>query len=53
MARPSHAREVANAPLGLVQAQWSQILEAASLLGIAPTARPADYDPELYAAEAR
>jgi hypothetical protein len=47
---PSHARETANAPLGLVQAQWSQVLEAAALLGIAPRERPADYEPGLYAA---
>ena len=45
MERPSHAREVADAPLGLLQAQWSQVLEAASLLGIAPRERPTDYEP--------
>jgi hypothetical protein len=50
MERPSHAREVANAPLGLLQAQWSQVLEAASLLDIAPGERPTDYEPGLYAA---
>lgn len=50
MERPSHAREVANAPLGLVQAQWSQVLEAASLLDIAPPEPATDYEPGLYAA---
>ncbi|MBV9328608.1 MAG: hypothetical protein JO352_33265 [Chloroflexi bacterium] len=50
MERPSHAREVANAPLGLVQAQWTQVLEAASLLDIAPPERPTEYEPRLYAA---
>jgi hypothetical protein len=50
MERPSHARETANAPLGLVQAQWSQVLEAATVLGIAPRERPTDYEPGLYAA---
>ena len=46
----AHAREAANAPLGLVQAQWTQVLEAASLLGIAPRERPSEYEPDLYAA---
>jgi energy-coupling factor transporter ATP-binding protein EcfA2 len=50
MERPTHAREVANAPLGLVQAQWSQVLEAASLLDIAPRERPTEYAPGLYTA---
>jgi hypothetical protein len=50
MEQPSHAREVANAPLGLVRAQWSEVLEAASLLDIAPGERPTEYEPGLYAA---
>ncbi len=50
MERPAHAREVANAPLGLVQAQWNHVLEAASLLGIAPWEPPTKYEPGLYAA---
>src|SRR5262249_35034306 len=48
MARPSHVREVANAPLDLVQAQWRQVLEAASLLGMVPEERPAEYKPAEY-----
>jgi hypothetical protein len=50
MEQPTHAREVANAPLGLVRAQWSQVLEAASLLDIAPRERPTEYEPGLYVA---
>jgi hypothetical protein len=50
MEHPSHAREVANAPVGLVQAQWAQVLEAASLMGFAPRERPTAYEPGLYAA---
>jgi len=50
MERPSHEREAANAPVTLLQAQWSQVLEAASLLDIAPPRLPADYEPALYAA---
>ncbi len=50
MERPSHERETANAPVSLLQAQWSQVLEAASLLDIAPPRLPGDYEPALYAA---
>jgi len=50
MERPSHARETANAPLSLVQAQWSQVLEAAALLDIAAPRLATDYEPALYAA---
>jgi len=50
MQRPSHQRETANAPLSLLQAQWPQVLEAASLLDIAPPRLPSDYEPGLYAA---
>ncbi len=49
MEHPSHERETANAPLSLLQAQWSQVLEVATLLGIAPPQLPSDYDPTLYA----
>jgi hypothetical protein len=50
MERPAHERETANAPVGLLQAQWSQVLQAASALEIAPPQLPADYEPALYAA---
>jgi hypothetical protein len=50
MQRPSHQRETANAPLSLLHAQWPQVLEAASLLDIAPPRLPSDYEPGLYAA---
>ena len=50
MERPSHAREVANAPLGVLRAQWGQVLEAAALLDIAPLEGRTDYEPGLYAA---
>jgi len=47
---PSHARGVANAPLGLVQAQWAHVLDAAAVLDIAPPRLPTNYEPGLYAA---
>jgi len=50
MKHPSHAREVANAPLDLLQAQWTHVLEAAFLLGIVTPELPTDYEPGLYAA---
>ena len=50
MERPSHERETANAPLSLVQAQWSQVVEAATLLDIALPQAPTDYEPAVYAA---
>ncbi|MBV9577382.1 MAG: ATP-binding protein [Chloroflexi bacterium] len=50
MERPTHAREIANAPLSLVQAQWAQVLDAARLLDMAPPRLPETYEPGLYAA---
>ena len=50
MERPSHAREVANASPSVLRAQWSEVLEVASLLDIAPAEPPQNYEPAMHAA---
>jgi hypothetical protein len=50
MERPSHAREAANASPTVVRAQWSEVLEVASQLDMAPDEVPENYDPALYSA---
>jgi hypothetical protein len=49
MANPRHAREAANANLGVLDSLWRELERAAAHLG-APGASPGEYDPELYVA---
>jgi hypothetical protein len=47
LASPRHARETANATLGVLALLWGELERAAALLGMPPAA-PGEYDPDLY-----
>jgi hypothetical protein len=47
LASPRHARETANASLGVLAALWGDLEHAAAALG-APCGAPGEYDPHLY-----
>jgi hypothetical protein len=49
MSAPVHERDAASAPPHLVQSHWDELEAVADALGIARTALPGTYDPELYA----
>jgi hypothetical protein len=48
IAAPAHARDAASAPPHLVQRHWEELEHVADELGVARTALPGTYDPELY-----
>jgi hypothetical protein len=47
LASPRHAREAANATLGVLASLWRELERAAAHVGVPPGA-PGEYDPELY-----